>query len=124
MLKRIHKLQKSFHYAAKGIHHTYRTQQNIWIHSAIAVVVLLLGIFLRFSLISLALLVLTCMVVLVAEMVNTVAETIIDLASPEYSDLGKRAKDIAAGSVLVAAFGAIIIGILLFYPALGKVLNL
>jgi diacylglycerol kinase len=114
--KHIIRLGKSFGYATKGIHHTYLTQQNIWIHSLFAISAIILGIFVDLTFVEWAVLTLTILVVLLAEMLNTVAETIVDLASPEYSGLGKIAKDIAAGSVLVAAIGAVIIGALLFLP--------
>ena len=64
--------------------------------------------------------------VLSAEMMNTALEKVVDLICidilkdhlqlSEYNNLAKLAKDIAAGSVLVTAIMAIIIGLVIFIP--------
>lgn len=51
-----------------------------------------------------------------AEMVNTAIETIVDLVSPEYHVLAGKAKDIAAGAVLVSSVFAAIAGLVIFVP--------
>ena len=53
-----------------------------------------------------------------AEALNTAIEFVTDLASPEFSNLAGKAKDVAAGAVLVAAVGAVTIGLLVFGPRL------
>jgi len=53
-----------------------------------------------------------------AEALNTAIEFVTDLASPEFSSLAGKAKDVAAGAVLFAAIGAAIIGLLIFGPRL------
>jgi diacylglycerol kinase len=52
------------------------------------------------------------------EMLNTVIEAVVDLASPEYHPLAQRAKDLAAGAVLMAAFASVIVGVYVFVPRL------
>ena len=47
-----------------------------------------------------------------AEALNTALEFIADVASPEFHPLVKSAKDVAAAAVMLSAFGAIIIGVL------------
>ena len=47
---------------------------------------------------------------------NTAIEYIVDLVSPQYNDLAGKAKDVAAAAVLLTAFGAIIVGFLIFLP--------
>lgn len=118
MKKRIVRLGKSLHYASKGIHHSLMTQQNMLIHLAAGGGAFVLGVLLHFSYEKLAILVLTIALVIILEMVNTVAETLVDLVSPEFSELGRIVKDIAAGAVLLAAIFSIIIGVLLFVPPL------
>ena len=56
--------------------------------------------------------------VMAAEMVNTVVEAAVDLASPGYHPLAKVAKDVAAGAVLLTAIGAVVIGVCIFLPHL------
>ena len=53
-----------------------------------------------------------------AEALNTAIEFVTDLASPEFSSLARKAKDVAAGAVLITAVGAVIIGLLIFGPRL------
>jgi diacylglycerol kinase len=59
--------------------------------------------------------------VLSAEAMNTAVEFVVDLVSPDYHPLAGKAKDVAAAAVLLAAFGAIIVGLIIFLP---KILNL
>jgi diacylglycerol kinase len=52
----------------------------------------------------------------VAELLNTSLERITDLVSPEQNELAKKAKDYAAGAVLVMAIWAIIVFLLVAVP--------
>ena len=54
--------------------------------------------------------------VLMAEAFNTAIETLADRISPEYDDMIGRAKDIAAGAVLIMVFAAVIAGLIIFLP--------
>ena len=96
------------------------------IHFLAALVVLLAVLFLRVSPIEFALLALSILFVLFAELINTSIEAIVDLASPEFHPLAKTAKDTAAGAVLMAACGAGIMAYLILakyiLPLYGKVL--
>jgi len=109
-------LRSSFGYAFAGLWWSIKTQRNMRIHLAAVVAVFVLGVVLRLTAGELAVLALTCTVVLAAEMINTVVEATVDLASPERHPLAKVAKDVAAGAVLVTAIGAIGVGLLLFVP--------
>jgi diacylglycerol kinase (ATP) len=60
--------------------------------------------------------VLAAAVVLTTEAVNTAIELAVDLASPGYDAVAGRAKDVAAGAVLIAAFGAAVVGAIVFGP--------
>ncbi len=56
--------------------------------------------------------------VVTAEIINTAIETVVNLVSPDFNQLAGRAKDLAAGAVLVAAFTAALIGTIIFLPYL------
>ncbi len=107
---------RSFVYAAAGLSYTIRTQRNMRVHVAIAMVAAIVGVLLRISLIAFAILALTITTVLVAEMFNTVIEACLDIVTPEYHPLAKIAKDVAAGAVLISSILAVVIGLLLFLP--------
>jgi diacylglycerol kinase (ATP) len=95
-------------------------------HFVFALVVLLAALFLRVTPVEFALLSLSVLFVLFAELVNTAVEAVVDLVSPDYHPLAKVAKDTAAGAVLVAAMGAATIGYMILaryvFPLYGKVL--
>lgn len=111
-------LASSFRYAGAGLWWALTTQRNLRIHIALGLMASILALVLRFSPLELAVLVLLMTVVIALELVNTVVEAAVDLASPGRHPLAKIAKDVAAGAVLVAAAGAVVIGLLLFLPHL------
>lgn len=118
MTKIMRTLLASFKYALSGIRFCINNERNMKIHLIAAAIVILLAWQLKISSTEVVVLVLTIMMVFVAEMINTAIEKVVDLISPQYHYLAKVAKDVAAGAVLVAALGAILIGCILFYPKL------
>lgn len=109
---------RSFRYAGRGIVSLLRSQHNAWIHAAASVAVVALGFYVELSRSEWCLVVLAMTVVWSAEAVNTAFEALCDVASPDLHPLVERAKDIAAGSVLLAAAGAAVVGVLVFGPHL------
>jgi diacylglycerol kinase len=108
----------SFGHAFRGWGYVLKTQHNAWIHSVIATVVVLLGLWLKLPPRDWAVLVLTIAVVFTAEFINTAIEAVVDLASPVHHPLAKVGKDVGAAAVLVAALAAVLIGLLLLGPPL------
>jgi diacylglycerol kinase len=116
MKERIKRLHKSFKYAGHGVWHALLTQPNMWMHLLIGIVALALAFLVGFSVMEYAILALVITLIFILEMVNTVAEIIVDIASPEFNDLARIAKDVSAGAVLIAAIGAVVVGCLLYLP--------
>lgn len=114
----IYSRAKSFQYAFEGWWYVLRTQHNAWIHAVFTVAVFFLALWLRLPARDWAVLVLTAMVVWIAEFMNTALEAVVDLSSQEMHPLAKVAKDVAAAAVLVGALGAVIVGLLIMGPAL------
>jgi len=56
--------------------------------------------------------------VLVAELLNTAIELLVDLVSPDFNPKAGKVKDVAAGAVIVAAFISVIIAAIIFIPKL------
>jgi diacylglycerol kinase (ATP) len=108
----------SFRHAFRGWHYVFRTQKNAWIHSSIAAIVFVLGLWLQLSARDWAVLILTTAVVFAAEFMNTSIEAVVDLASPNRHPLAQIGKDVGAAAVLVAALAAILIGLLILGPPL------
>jgi diacylglycerol kinase len=88
----------------------------------VAVTVLALAALLRVSLLELSILLVCIMAVIVAEMLNTVVEAVVDLVTAQYHPLAKVAKDVAAGAVLSSAIVSAVIGALVLGPHVGHTL--
>ena len=122
-LNDLDKFNFSFHNALVGIKTAYKSQRNIRVHIFVAIFAIIFGIFLKISIIEWLILILTILVVLVSEMFNTAIEFTVDLFSTEYSKQAKRAKDVSAAGVLISAFFAIVIGVIIFLPKLFALLH-
>ena len=109
----------SFNYAVEGIIHTLRTQRNLRLHFLAAILVFAAAIALGVTRLQLIALVLAIAFVLVAEMLNTAIEAVIDVSTTSFDPLAKLAKDIAAGAVLIASLAALGVGYLVFEDAAG-----
>ena len=114
----IDRLKFSFRNALIGIKTAYKSQKNLRLHIVIGFFVIFLGIFLKVSIVEWLILLLTILMVVITEMFNTALEFTVDLFSTEYSKQAKKAKDISAAGVLITAFFAIFIGIIIFLPKL------
>ena len=107
-------LLESFNYAFEGIIHVLRTQRNMRIHFAAAVVVLVAALWAGVSHLELIALMLAIAFVFITEMINSALEQAIDVATTSFDPLAKLAKDVAAGAVLIATVNAVAIGYLVF----------
>jgi diacylglycerol kinase (ATP) len=103
---------ESVNCAIEGILWAARSQPHLRYHFLAAVAVLLLALFFRISTLEFILLAFTVTLVIFAELINTALEVLVDMVSPEFHPLARRAKDVAAGAVLVASVGAALIGYL------------
>lgn len=118
------RLVRSFGHAFAGLGYGLRTQANLRIQIVSSVGVIIAGLVLRISPIEWAILVVTMMSVLSAEMFNTALEALVDRVGNEPHPLSKIAKDTAAGAVLIGAIGSVIVGVLIFGPRLLALLGL
>ena len=112
-------LLDSFNYAFEGIIHVLRTQRNLRIHFLAAILVFGAAIAVGVTRLQLIALVLAIAFVLVAEMLNTAIEGVIDVSTTSFDPNAKLAKDIAAGAVLIASITAVAVGYLVFESAAG-----
>ena len=117
-------LYKSFGYAFQGIFNTIRTERNIKIHCAAAILVTIFGIWLQISKTEWMICFILFGLILALELVNTAVEATVDLFTEERKPLAKKAKDAAAGAVLIVAIFAAVIGIVIFIPKLLDVAGL
>jgi diacylglycerol kinase (ATP) len=113
-MRRAPTLLDSFNFAFEGIIHVLRTQRNLRIHFAVAVVVLVFALIVDVTKMELISLLISVTFVLIAEMLNTAVEAAIDIATTSFDPMAKLAKDIAAGAVLIATINAIAVGYIVF----------
>lgn len=107
-------LLNSFQYALQGLKAAFVGEKNFRIHCMAIIPVIILGVVCGLPALKWALLALTVGFVLVCEMFNTVAETLVDMITQEYSPIAKKVKDLAAGAVLVSAITAVLTGVFIF----------
>ncbi len=108
----------SFRHAFAGWWYVLRTQRNAWIHAVMSTAVFVVGLWLGLNRTEWALIILTIAMVWMAEFVNTALEAAVDLASPAAHPLAKVGKDVGAAAVLVGAFTAVVVGLLVLGPPL------
>ena len=110
------RLINSFKYAFSGIARAYRGEQNLRIHTFIAILVIVFGVFLKISYVEWLVCLLLIALVLMAEFFNTSIEYVVDLASPKIHPLAKAAKDVASAGVLMMAIISATTGFIIFIP--------
>ena len=104
----------ALHHSVDGIIKAFKTERNLRIDYFCAVCVLLAGIVLGLNKTEFVCLCLTVGFVIFSEMINSVAEYIVDLVTDKYDDRAKAAKDIAAGGVLISSSISVIVAYFLF----------
>src|SRR5512136_524973 len=113
-ISRIHAFGHAFH----GLSYVLKTQHNAWIHAIATALVVLVASLLDLPARDWAVLILAISMVWAAEFINTALEAVVDLASPQHHPLAKVGKDVGAAAVLIAAFTAILVGLLILGPPL------
>jgi len=111
-----------FRCAMQGLAEALSTQRHLRIHIVAAGLVVLCGLLLGLPSGDLALLLMAIALVIITELLNTAVELSVDLASPAAHPIAGRAKDIAAGAVLIAALVASAVGIIILAPPLLRTL--
>lgn len=93
-----------------------KSEQHARIHLVATVMVLVAAWRLDVSRQDWLWLILAITLVWISEAINTAIEYLCDVVSPELSQSVRRAKDIAAAAVLIAAIAAASIGVIVFIP--------
>jgi diacylglycerol kinase (ATP) len=109
---------RSFRFALAGLRHMLVRQQNAQVHLAITIIVCAAGAGVGLNTTEWAWIVVAFALVWIAEAVNTAFEYLCDVVEPEFHHGVEKAKDIAAGSVLIAAVASVLLGCFVFWPHL------
>ena len=115
---------RSLRCAVKGIGVMISSQHNAWIHAAATVIVIVVGFYLQLTKPEWCWIILAIISVWTAEALNTAFEFLTDVASPEFHPLAEKAKDVAAGAVLISAIGSVLIGMVILGPYALRLLSM
>lgn len=107
--------------AFNGIIYAVTTQSNIKKQLVIAVVVMLVSLLFNLSRAEFLCLMFTVVLIIVAEMINTAIETVVDLYTDLYHPKAKIAKDVGAGAVVITAVNALIVAYFLFFDKISDI---
>ena len=108
--------RESFRHALDGIKMIIKTERNMKIHLVMTILVILCSVLFGLTAAEKAIVISLCAIVICAEFINTAIENVVDMESAVFNMYAKRAKDAAAGAVLVISIGAAVAGLIIFIP--------
>jgi diacylglycerol kinase (ATP) len=114
---------RSFANAGRGVRILVAGQHNAWIHLGLSVLALALGFALGISSLEWCAIAIAIGLVWAAEGLNTAIELLADAVVPHQDPKVGRAKDVAAGAVLMAAVAAAVVGAIVFLPRLAALVS-
>ena len=110
------KLFMAFVYAARGYKRVYHEEQNMWVHTIIALWVLIFGFIFQITHTEWLFLIFAIGMVIGAEILNTTVENMVDLVTVHFHEKAEIAKNTAAAFVMVLTITAALIGLIIFIP--------
>lgn len=115
----ITRIWRAFGYSLNGLLSCYRHEtafrQEVWLFCLLLPVLVLLPLALVFKM----LLLVVNSLVLIVELLNSALEAIVDKASPEFSNLAKKAKDMGSAAVLLT----LMLGAAVWAAAVAKIVH-
>ena len=110
----MNKVIQSFGWAISGLRIVWREEVNFRIEAAVAVVVTAGGIYLHFTKLEWAFILVCISAVLSSEIINTAVEDLCNKIEPNTDPIIGKIKDMMGGFVLVVCLASAIIGIMVF----------
>lgn len=115
-MTRFIQFKKSLKHAFRGLIYALKNEKNFQNEIVIAIIIIFAMFYFGVTRAEMVVLILVMMGVLLAELVNTVMERIVDILKPRIHPYARLIKDIMAAAVLLTSVSALIIGALIFYP--------
>ncbi len=109
-------LASAFANASRGLVEALRGERNLRIDAAFAVLAVALGLIFAIDTSSWLAVIICIGMMFSLETLNTALEAVVDLASPDYHELARKAKDCAAGAALAGAICSAAVGLVVFLP--------
>lgn len=98
----LRRLLNAFGYSCAGCRAAFKDEAAFRQVLALVIVLAIMAFILPLSALERVLLILPLFVSLIVELLNSAIENIVDLASPEFHPLAKKAKDMGSAAQLVA----------------------
>ena len=114
----------SFNNAMHGIISTVKSERNMKIHLAAAVMVLVMSLFYDLTRTEFIIICITIALVLICELFNTAIEVVIDTLIGIYHPKAKVVKDTAAAAVFISALLSIIVAYVIFFDRVSTSLEI
>ncbi len=108
--------KKSIGYCLNGLSYAISNEKNLKREIALGIIALIAGVLLKISKTEFLIVIVMISLVLTTEIINTAIERCVDLYTTKYNEMARIAKDVSAGAVLVMAFFALVVGIIIFVP--------
>ncbi len=108
--------KKSLRDCLNGLEYVVVNEDNFKREIVLGIIALLLGVFLKISKIEFIIILFVIALVLFAEIINTALEKVVDLYTTEYNEKARIVKDVAASSVIIICFFAVVIGLIIYIP--------
>ena len=106
----------SFKYSFAGLAYAYKNEQSLFLHAVGSLFAIIFGIILHISFAEWAIILISLVVVLAVELLNTAIEATVDLITKDIHPLAKIAKDCASAAAFVSGIAAVIICLFIFIP--------
>ncbi|HRY36943.1 MAG TPA: diacylglycerol kinase family protein [Candidatus Magasanikbacteria bacterium] len=117
------RLFSSFKTALEGLIFVFRTEPNFRLQILLGFVTIFLSYIFELRRSEWIIIVLLISMVLVMEIFNTALEQFTDLLKPRLHHYVKAVKDVMAAAVFMTALGALIVGIIIFWPHMASLIN-
>lgn len=115
-MERIARFRKSLRYALRGLGYAIKNEKNFQNEVVAAILVFAAMIYFRVTRAEMVVLILVIMGVLLAELMNTVMERVVDILKPRVHPYARLIKDLMAAGVLLVSILALVIGVIIFFP--------
>ena len=106
----------SVKYSFEGLKYAYTHEQSLLLHIFLSIVAITCGILFKITGTQWILLFIMMTIIIVAELINTAIEAVVDLVTDKYDPLAKIAKDCGSAAAFVSSMLAIMVGAYVFLP--------
>lgn len=96
-------------YSLNGLRVAFTREAAFRQETCIYVLLMIVLCFLPLSTVFKSVLFFASTLVLIVEVLNSAIESIVDMASPEYNEFAKRAKDLGSGAVFISILLAVVL---------------